>query len=550
MPSVSTLMTTSRKQFTGKNDYYGDTFLSRVPPNSIMEALAGVAPYDITGSTITNAMRDASIARLNRYRLGWNFYRGHHWDNEWEDGEKKPVINFCKKIVDAAVDWFSADGWSVSSPSGNEEIAELLEACWNYNNRATLTERLCQYGAITGDSFVYVTLETKDRDGNDLPPEERRVRIIALDPAYCYPVWNPLNPGEMLSILIQFPVVQEGAAQAHSLFSLHITPDKFQTWVDADVKTDEVNPFGMINVVHIPNFLLSTSVYGQSDIHNITNINEEYNLVMNSVRKIIKYHAEPTTLIFGAKASELDRGAKKVWSNLPIDAKVENLVLDSNLDATYTYMDRLERHMRDLSSTPKVAFDHEGMRLSNTSGLAMQMTFQPLIEKTKKRRINWKKGLQTANRLILIGHELLGINIHELADDPESIYITDVEFTSPLPRDEQAELDAAAKKIELGIWSQAEAIRRLGGNSDHRRAVLELLSDARYQLSMAFETQRANSGQIPNLSVVFLSSCALSEDFSDLQSQAQALEENSITTNVPPPPPAPIVAAPRPAAAR
>lgn len=513
---------------------------SRIPPGSLQEALAGIAPFDVTGNLISVAMRDASIARLNRYRKAWDFYYGNHWANPYEDGEEKPVMNFCKKIVDTSVDWFVAMGCSTTAPNGNEPIAELVDLCWDYNDRLTIMERAGQYGSITGDAFFYVTLETKAQDGTDLPPEEQRVRIMALDPSYCFPLWNPYRQGVMMSILIQIPITVDGQ-DTNSLFSVFITPTEWSSWIDEEPVQKQPNPFGRINVVHVPNLLLANSVYGQSDIHTVIPLNEEYNLVLNSVRKIIKYHAEPTTVVYGAKMGDLERGAKKLWSNLPADARIENLQLQSDLNATYAYMDRLEQRICDLSNTPKVAFDSEKLAISNTSGLAMQMRFQPLVEKTRKRQNNYKKGFREINKLILLGHQLLGYNIESLVDAPEQIYETETSFTSPLPRDEQAELDAAVKKRELGIWSQAEAIRRLSDVSDYRRLVLELAADKRAELLEAFETQRANSGQIPNTTVGFLSSAALSEDFEELITQMQSTEQSAITKNAPAAPPAPQV---------
>jgi hypothetical protein len=535
MGSTALLSTLSRRPFAGRNDYYGNTFLNRGPePGSLLEALAGIAPFDVTPNGLfSGAFRDAAIARLNRYRLGWMFYKGEQWGEPYDsEGEKKPVINFCKKVVDTAVDWFVADGWSNGSPSGNEEIAELCNAVWDYNSRLKITERLLQFGAVTGDSFLYVTLQTKDGQGNELPPDKLKVRLMPLDPAHCFPIWNPINSEEMLACLVQFPMTVEGQADP-SVFSLLITPNKWISWLDQDKQAEGPNPFGMVNVVHFSNLMLADSLFGQSDIHQIIPLNEEYNSLMYSVRRVIKYHGEPTTVVFGAKLGDMERGSKKIWSNLPVEARVENLELQTDLVAINAHLDRLERLICVMSNTPRVVMDSTDARLSNTSGLAMQMTFQPLIEKTRKRQTPFAQALVDTNVLVLVGHQILGYDLTELVDDPETMMVTKPLFSSPLPRDEQAELDAATKKRAIGVWSRAEAIRKLSGVDDHRRLVLELAADDRFDLAMAYETQRANSGQLPNFSAAFLSSSALSEDLEEVAAKSQQTEQSSITRNAP-----------------
>jgi len=510
--SLTALAPIVRKDFRGKTDYYATGPYAALPKGTLEEAKAGIAPFDPSGGLITEAYREESVARLSRYRLGWDFFRVDHFNNPYDDGELKTVVNFCKKIVDSAVDWFVADGWCVTSPSGNELVAELLNKVWEFNRRKRLTETLVQFGAITGDMYFYVTVATKDENGKPLPKNKWYVKITPLNPANVFPFWNPNVPGEMLGCLVQYPSVNEEGEDV--LLSLYITADSWELYQDEKKISEAENPFGKVNVVHSSNFVLSNSNFGQNDIHQVIPLNEEYNLTLNAIRRIIKYHAEPTTVIFGVRAGDLEKGAKKVWSNLPKDAKVENLQLQADLTASYSLLDRLERLTGELSSTPRVIFDSEKLSLSNTSGLAMQMMFQPLIEKTRKRRTNYTSAVQRVNELILIAHEkILSLEVSTLADDLEQVSVTGVDYTSPLPRDEHAELDSATKKIAIGVWSRAEAMRRLSGVPDFSRLVLEIAADERYKIAAQYEMQRANNGMEPNLSVVFLNSSTLSEDF-------------------------------------
>ena len=75
-----------------------------------------------------------------------------------------------------------------------------------------------------------------------------------------------------------------------------------------------------------------------------------------SVADIINYHAEPITIITGAKASQLERGAKKIWAGLPKDARVENLEGGyQGLKQGLEYMELLKRTMHEMVGIPETA---------------------------------------------------------------------------------------------------------------------------------------------------------------------------------------------------
>ncbi len=515
-----------RTDYTGLTNRYNASYTLPGAAANLENALNGKVPFDVVGNAMSAVYRDAAAQRIARYRENWLFYRGDHWPNPYQDGKLKPVTNFCKKIADKGVDWMIAKGWTTSTPTGNEGIAEYLERVWQYNGRDTIMLNAVGFGAVAGDSFLYVTVRTKDDEGKDLPKDQWWIKVDSLNPAYVFPFFDAKDRHLMTACLIQFPILYEGRVQLYSLF---IERDTWQEFFDNQPSGGKKpNPFGKVNVVHIPNLPQSDSLFGTADLDPIKQLNQTYNGLTHTVEQIITYQGEPTTLIFGARASELERGANKVWSNLPIDAKVENLQLTTDLAAINTHIDRTEQSILVMGETPKVALENlDSTRMSNTSGIAMQLMFKPLLDKTDRRRFSWKLGLTKVNELILIaGDRILGEDIASLADKETQLYYTEPEFTSPLPADRTADLDESIKKVQNRIWSQAEAIRRVSGVKDTQRLALEIAADDRFDLALTLEKQRALTLEQPNLSVVFLSSAALSEDLEDIAQQSQELEQS------------------------
>ncbi len=513
-----------RKTFTGKNDKYAP-----MPERdqTLQLALKGADIYDVTGS-LSLELRDQSIARMNRYSHRWNFYNGVHFDNPYDaDGTEKLVLNYCEHVVNLSSDWLVAKGFGFSCPEGNEEIANLCNRVWEANNADALLWKLSQFGGITGDAFLYVTASTKDAEGNDLPRDKWQAKVTALNPAWVHPIWSTTNPETMASCLIQFPFTD--AAGKSALFSVLITPSEITTWQNSEQVNKQPNPLGAVNVVHIPHQIVANSVYGSGEIDPIWRTNQKLNTTAGIIDRILKYHAEPTTIVYGITVSQLEKGANKCWSGLPVDGKVENLKLEGDLKATYDWFKQLKKEIAVKSEVPYFLLDSETFsHVSNTSGIAMQLLFQPLLSKTERRRVTYERGLLQANKLILLVHEkIIGDDLSVLADNPDAIYCACLDWTSPLPRDEQAELDTVIKKLNAKILSQAEAIRQVSNVKNVQRLILELAADKRALLAEARENAVAAQGGKVSFSSVFLASPFLSEDMEALAEEVGASSQQA-----------------------
>ena len=100
----------------------------------------------------------------------------------------------------------------------------------------------------------------------------------------------------------------------------------------------------------------------------IININRAYNETATDIADIVNYHAAPVTVIIGAKASQLEKGANKVWGGLPKDAKVENLEGGAQgLKGAMEFLAMLKKTMHEMTGVPETALG-QAQPISNTSG--------------------------------------------------------------------------------------------------------------------------------------------------------------------------------------
>lgn len=475
---------------------------------------------DVTGTFFQDHLRDMHVQRLNRYKRHWGFYRGEHFSSMTTEGARKFVANYCKLVVDKSVNWLVTNSFKLNAPPGNEAILPALNLVWDTNMRDSLMWEHSQTGAVTGDGFLYPTIVDVDEAGKPLPLEQQRLVIVNLDPAYVYPVYNLLTR-EMTECLIQFPSLTNAnianishlAVGRQGVYSVHITPKVVTHYWNKDKIRETENVFGDVNVAHTRNLYLSNSIFGLSDLDGIIELNEEYNQIGHEIGDIIKYHAAPTTLIFGARASQLERGANKIISGLPKDAKVENLVLESDLKATMDHHKGLKQTIAELSSTPESVWGSMDKLPSNTSGVALEVQWLPLIEKTKLKHISYGATIQRVNSLLLrVLQSHFKLDFASAVKTPSSLYTTVVEFVSPIPQDEKAKIDLVNTKVTAGLQSQAGAIREIG-ERDPDRTMIEIQADKIQQMAEDIERARApNTTTVPNVALFGLGSLAMNSD--------------------------------------
>jgi len=536
------IATFRRTDFQGMTDTYGyPRYLSSVASSPVQEdtgaseiqrALNGIAPLDVSGQ-LAAATEDAA-SRLNRYRLLKRFYTQENENRIREDGDLSVIFNYCKKTITTGTDWLVGAGWEVRCPKGYETVAAYLNRVWAANKHLVLLELLGQSGGLYGDAFLMVSVSTQDKSN---PP---KIVIAPIQPNYCFPVWESVaGQSKLTSVMIQYP--QNGKkpdGSPYSLYTLYITPETYEVWLDRDSQGEQPNQFGEVNVIHIPNQVSIDTPFGSSDLQELGSVNTILNSITNKTVQIIDYHAEPTTCIFGAKVSSLEKGAGRLWSNLPVDGKVENLALNTDLAAIYNLRESLKKEISELGEIPRVALDPSDYHFTNTSGIAMQLMFLPLITKTTRKHRVYGAALQQANTLILKAAKLL--EVFPVLPESEQDFdgTTELVFKSLLPRDVQAETDLAVKKVEMGVWSRAEAIRQLSGVSDMGRLTLELAADASRELLMAYENQKSTQGVAPNIGATFIGSEQLlnshTELAADINKQVEAaLSQKSAKKNLP-----------------
>lgn len=439
--------------------------------------------------------------RLNRYSLNWAMYLGHHTSYRRQAGETQMVFNYYRAFTDYIINFSFGKGVQFRSPKQTEGIVpDLLERVWEVDNdKKTVLWEMGQQGCVSGDCFVKVAYEEAYNDSvGRLHPG--KVRVLPLNASFCFPEFHPHDRERLIRFKLKYRfwgTSLEGTRQVFTYTEI-LTDDIIEEYINDELIDSRPNPLGVIPVIHIPNVRVSGSPWGLADCYDIIPINRTYNEVSTDIADIVNYHAAPVTVIIGAKANQLEKGANKVWGGLPKDARVENLEGGAvGLRGAMDFLALMKKSMHEMTGVPETAL---GMAqpISNTSGVALSIQFQPLMNKWNQKIIQYSRGIQRINELILLNlvlkepevlmwnptvdGELSAGEAQYLDPNDPLTYQNYVHFEQPLPLDKLILLNEVQTKMSLGLESKAGALRTLGEEFPVEKLEeirMELLADAK-----------------------------------------------------------------------
>ncbi len=437
--------------------------------------------------------------RLNRYSAAWAWYLGHHWAYRREFGESQFYLNYVRTMSDYITNFCFGKGLQFRTPEQNNAIIpHLLNKVWEqHNNKEHTLWEMGQLASVTGDCFVKIAYEEPYVDPIGIPIAGK-IRVLPLNPAHCFPEYHPHDRSRLLRFKLKYRfwgTASEGTRQVYT-FTEIITDDTVEQYINDELVDSYPNAIGHIPVVHIPNTTISSSPWGQSDIWDIIPLNRELNEKMAEVSDIINYHAAPVTIITGAKASQLERGPKKVWAGLPKDSNVFNLESRGEMAGALEYIQHIKRTMHEVTGVPETALG-QTQPISNTSGVALAIQYQPMMNRYTMKKVHFSRGLERINEVIIrtaavFEPQLLVYNaaVAEMPEKDNAIeldpadpltYQTTVHWPDPLPVDVLIKLNEIQAKLALGLESKRGALQILGEefpNEKMAEVFEEMMDDA------------------------------------------------------------------------
>jgi hypothetical protein len=409
--------------------------------------------------------------RVTKYQNCWDFYDGKHWTQTSPEGFDQVTINYCKIFVKKMRRFTFRNTWTLAFTEEQraDGIDTWVNNVWKANSIKKITNSVADFGGIFGDWFIYPQwLPSQDDDAEAGTGKPSDVKLVALDPRYVFPQYNS-KTGEMEFCIIlipyqdftlvgnQFELENRIYREVHTKEKIFIQELNEKNEVVEDRVID--NPLGKLLIVHGIHQPKPGSYFGSGMVEDVIDSNKLFNEKTSDISDILDYHAAPITLIFGAKARQLEKGANKIWSGLPANARVENLKSEGNIAEAQSFLKDVKSWMHELSGIPEKSLGGE-RKISNTSATSLAIDFEPLIELADDVRFYFDEGIEKVNELIIdIGLYTGAISSSLEASD---LYDCQIDHGALLPRDRSIDLSDITTEINGKLESRKGAMERLG----------------------------------------------------------------------------------------
>lgn len=440
--------------------------------------------------------------RVDKYHALWNWYSGRHWNRGSIDARDHTTLNYIQRIVDELIVFFVKDTFHISIPEDPEQDAAsinrnfvkvALDRVWNKNKRATLLHEAAQMAAVTGDCFIKVSIDYNQDD-------EPYVRIDVLHSSMCFPEFYADDKKRVERMHVMYPKTVE-RMKFNRFYNSRLDADNRDTrivwcretftaqtieYYEDDVLVEKKpNALRMIPVVHIKNRPNTDSCYGTSDVEILVSVNKAMNITATNMGGIVDSYAAPQLFAKGMNVGEIEKNSGKIWVTPNVDADIKVLTSLDDMKSVIDYYNLLKNSLFDLSGVPEQAIN-PSKNVSNTPGVALHMSYLPLINQRLVKIRQFSEGIKEVNELILRMLSVMNVEFaQKLSALGEFKYDTELEFGEDLPRDEVQAISNAQQQLSMGITTRKEVMLKNGvGPTDADRIINEADADLEKRLAI------------------------------------------------------------------
>jgi hypothetical protein len=397
-------------------------------------------------------------ARLQRITEAWSAYYGHlppPLKVKPGQVDDNVMLNFAAVIVDKGVSFLFGEDLDFEAMDDTGD--QSLEACWDANKRMSLLQDMALNGAVCGHVFVKIIADgVIGLDGQRYP------RLVNLDPATVFPVWDPDDYTHVLSYRIQWNAIDPDTGKPLTRRQRIVEDGAVWQIIDEVCRGDSrvweqlsaaTWPYPWPPLVDCQNLPAPNEFWGRSDLEeDVIAVNKAINFVMTNTARILRFHAHPKTWGCGFKADDLRIGVDETIILPNQNASLQNLEMTSDLGSSLELYKRLKEALHEISQVPEVAtgkMDGVGA----LSGVALDILYQSLVEKTKKKRRRYGDMLTVLNGRLL---EMMGRPVTRAVQ---------IHWPNILPVNSNEEAQTGLLYEQLGV-SRETILTRLGFDAE------------------------------------------------------------------------------------
>jgi hypothetical protein len=415
---------------------------------------------------------DVRRARQQRIKRAWSAYRGEFRPPFTEDDGKTAtndcvIVNRCGPAVKVSVDFLF--GKDVTMTVTDQDAQDYLDAFWKANRQKKLLKRWATNGSIAGHAFLRI-IPSDD-------PTWPWPRIVVLDPMYVDVITDPDDVDDVLAYVIQYDygsnentitrrttIARNDPGAEYCIYGW----DGDEQWLivnqykrGVDPKTawqmdgDPIPwPYHFPPIIDCQNMCNPVEYMGEPDLtEDVIRANEAINFTASNINRTLSLYAHPITWGRGFNSSQLDRRpGNMVIINDP-QGMLANLEMQSDLHASMNFLADLRADMDEETGVPEVALGRQTEIPKVVSGVALELLYQTLLQKTASKQCYYGDAL-----------EMLCSSVLEMAGFPANMEVT-MHWPNLLPPDDLATAQALTALVGIGL-SEHTALQEAGYDPD------------------------------------------------------------------------------------
>jgi hypothetical protein len=392
-----------------------------------------------------SARHQQRIAAYIRYKRLFDGYAVRQ-STDHQDQFKQLRYNLSRPIANVAADFLAAKeiSWVVND---EDELTATCDEIWTQSGGSATFIENARLGGIMGDACIMI----------DKPEEDKVAKFKWLDPAVCYPEFDPHDYTKMIRLVIAYDILDSNGKSV--VYSEVWENGKVTVKMGDDIirtETYDEEVFGGIPAVWIRNDAMKGDMFGRSDLQGIVELVEEYDHLNTKQSRIIDYYAAPNLKAKGVTKNQMtmQKGERTMYF-IPAEADIEFIEWGGTAPTIDLHLARVRETISEVAETPQVAFSKVDSGISNVSGVALRILYGPLIAKTERKRQSWGPSMERAMWMALRCEGHMDLELDEIS----------IEWQDPTPVNEVEEWEIYAHKVEMGV-SKKQVLREAGYTDD------------------------------------------------------------------------------------
>lgn len=447
---------------------------------------------------ITKFPDDSSYVRLRGYSVNEKLLEGNHYSAYIQEigdkfSEKYAFLrymtcNFAGLLSKVIADVLFGEKVAIESKKGDTAQQDFIDALIYENKLDTQLYESALLNSARGDAVLRVRVEDNQIKIEDINPamyfpevggnfrEEPKTKTLAWKETYT------LEDGKPLVYLIK-EIYTVGQIETQ----VYLMKGKDSTEVDRKVDIEEFNLISGNNyeetvitgideipIIHIPNFRMSNSYWGNSDYEDLQSLFFGINNRMTKIDNILDKHSDPILTVPEGVLDENGNVEKKALSMIEVrggEGKPEYIVWNANLESAFQQIDEMVKMVFLFGEVSPDVLGIDTQRGGAESGRALKLRMVRTLAKKNRKALYYEIGIQKAVEVASMFAKSLGAKAGETGYKGEPI-IANVVFPDGVVDDKVEEIQNETLKYESGLTSRVRAIKIMEDMDDKEAETL------------------------------------------------------------------------------